>query len=251
MGVCFSIFHPQSSINHQSHQSQSSINHKPLKNINKEPYPQVNTLSTPIPTNSTGEKQQQSPPEEKLCVKCNVLSFEDETYLAYCVKVYDGDTCTLNIKSKIGVHQWRVRMIGFDASELKTQNKEEKTHALTCRNTLAELILNKYCIIRCGGWEKYGRLLGTIFIKQKINDTLQHKEFMTESCEENDLPQFQTIFLNNSQFCNVNEWLLQNTPCVEYEGRKKTEITYDTQKYHPIYLKHLKIETEKQQSLHK
>jgi len=176
---------------------------------------------------------------EELKNKCAVLDLKGNVSLCYCVKAYDGDTCTLNIHNdKIGNYQWRVRMTGFDAPELKTKNAQEKIHALACRDMLAELIYNKYCVVQCHGLEKWGRILGTIYIQAKTNTPTS---IFTETCTVEDIAAVihdHEVIHDNNHLLNVNEWMLKYTPCVPYDGGHKEEITYSLEKYHPHYLKH-------------
>lgn len=166
---------------------------------------------------------------ENLVKKCADFSLSGEKCIGYCVKAYDGDTCTVNIQTKIGDHQWKVRLLGFDAPEIKTKNIEEKIHALACRDTLLELIGEKFCVVECHQFEKYGRLLGTLYIRQLLENTYT---VSTQSCEKEDLN------TKNQLLLNVNQWMLQHTPCVAYDGGTKEKITYDLTLYHPVYLKH-------------
>jgi hypothetical protein len=163
-----------------------------------------------------------------LAVKCDAFSLTGQVHLGYCIDVYDGDTCTINLRSDGKNHQWKVRLLGFDAAELKTIDKEEKTHGLACREMLKELIYEKYVVVKCSNFEKYGRLLGTVLVRATCND---EKTLTTESCEVCDLQQPETLL-------NVNGWMLQHTPCVPYDGGTKAKVTYDGI-YHPNYLAHL------------
>lgn len=178
---------------------------------------------------------------EELKTKCAILDLKGDISLCYCVKAYDGDTCTLNIhNNKIGNYQWRVRMTGFDAPELKTKNAQEKMHALACRDMLAELIYNKFCVIQCHGLEKWGRILGTLYIQAKTNTPTS---ILTETCTPEDVKALSSdidheVINDNNHLLNVNEWMLKYTPCVPYDGGHKEEIVYHLEKYHPHYLKH-------------
>ena len=186
--------------------------------------------------------------QDKLQDNCPAFSLEGQVNLAYCIKVYDGDTPTLNIKSSIGTHKWRVRMLGFDAPELKTDDPAEKLHALACRDMLNELIGSKICVIQCQAWEKYGRLLGDIYIR-----TLEQSDtsIRTDSCSEIDIECKDTSRL--SHLLNVGQWMLKWTPCVPYDGGHKTKCEFEAltlTSYHPAYQKHYQthVETTLQQS---
>ena len=135
---------------------------------------------------------------------------------------------------------------------------------------LLELIFQKYCIVKCDKWEKYGRLLGTIFVRVTEND---NKNILTQSCDLKDLKDFkisigsQELKHDNElkqiedktenrhskqikikkqkiqyeypdNLLNVNDWMLKYTPCVSYDGGTKNTIQYDAISYHPHYLAH-------------
>lgn len=200
---------------------------------------------------------------ERLQGVCGPFSLINQWLIGYCVSVYDGDTCTMNIHSPIGNHQWKVRLIGFDAPELKTRDPLEKKHGFACRDMLAELIRGKFCVLHCQSFEKYGRLLADIYIRPKpivmtatnatptlttttattattttttttTTDPVDGDDWRTVSCDQCDLLQANTL-ISNQSLISVNEWMLQNTPCVIYDGGKKTELTYDND-YHSHYL---------------
>jgi endonuclease YncB( thermonuclease family) len=138
-----------------------------------------------------------------------IFSLEGEKCQAYCTSVYDGDTVTLNIKSERtkGVYAWKVRLSGLDAPELHPRLNDpthdiQKIHAEKCRQVVMHFLLHKECTIMCGKFDKYGRLLGIIWV--------------------------------NSLKESLNDWLLgrdiegrKNTPCVPYDGKAKSAITYD------------------------
>ena len=190
---------------------------------------------------------------------CDPFSLMGETHLGYCVKAYDGDTCTINIHSNVGNHQWKVRLVGFDAPELRTSNPLEKKHGLACRDMLLELIHTKYVVVQCDKFEKYGRLLGTVWVRSVdvmglrpvvgsddgteshniLRSSRNTNIFKTESCELADVKRI--VEGNLSGLVNVNEWMLKHTPCVPYDGGTKAKVTY-AGSYHPRYLHHLNTE---------
>lgn len=98
------------------------------------------------------------------------FTFEGKEFFAKCIKVYDGDTITLAFKpfdnvSKI--YKYNVRLNGIDTPEIKSNNADEKKIAIEIRDMLRENILNKMVYIKCGTFDKYGRLLGDIFSEDK------------------------------------------------------------------------------------
>jgi len=109
-------------------------------------------------------------------------------YKAHVIKVYDGDTCTMNID--LGLHSWihgeKIRLARINAPELRGDEREQGVNS---RDYLRELILNKEVFLetildRKG---KYGRYLGEIWI------------------------------LNNSgEYENINDKMLENGYAVPY-----------------------------------
>jgi len=98
------------------------------------------------------------------------------TYRAKVVDVYDGDTITIVLLNKCGFEKHKLRLYGIDTPEMKPlrndPNRDEiKKNALISKNKLSELILNKIIEVDLIGNEKYGRLLGTVFITNYCSRT--------------------------------------------------------------------------------
>tara|TARA_Y100000816_G_scaffold82343_1_gene56412 strand:+ start:118 stop:603 length:486 start_codon:yes stop_codon:yes gene_type:complete len=143
------------------------------------------------------------------------FSFNYQTLEGKVVEVYDGDTVKVvlpfileNPKSKYKIFQkifknrkivkfykWTCRLSGIDTPELRTKNTKEKELAYLVRDKLREKILNNVLIIKCGVFDKYGRLLVTLYENQE--------------------------HLNNNK--SINEWLITNNYAKEYDGGKKQE----------------------------
>ena len=84
------------------------------------------------------------------------------------LKVYDGDTIWIAIKLKGKIYRLKVRLLGIDTPEMKppkSQKNREKEirEAKKAKEFLENLVLNKVITIECGDWDKYGRLLGTLY----------------------------------------------------------------------------------------
>jgi len=95
---------------------------------------------------------------------------------SYCCKVvdvYDGDTVTIILINRGQFEKYKLRMYGYDSPEMKplksiTNREEIKNKAKIAKDFLSILVLNKICEFKSMGNDKYGRLLGNLYIK--IND---------------------------------------------------------------------------------
>lgn len=103
---------------------------------------------------------------EKLDDKTHILSLSGLTTVAKCTKCYDADTIHLVIPYNNNYYRWTCRLEEIDSAEIKSKNKVEQEHAIRSRDYLKSLILNKIVTIKCGKFDKYGRLL--VFVS--IND---------------------------------------------------------------------------------
>ena len=95
------------------------------------------------------------------------------TYKAEVIRVVDGDTIDASVD--LGFDTWkkvRIRMMGMDAWESRTRNKEVKKKGLAAKARLIEILeLNKNeFILVSHGVGKYGRCLGEIFVENTFND---------------------------------------------------------------------------------
>ena len=103
-------------------------------------------------------------------------------YNAIVDRVVDGDTidCTIDL----GFHTWkkiRVRMEGINTPESRTRDLEEKKRGLAAKDRLIELLGDGNFTLQSHGVGKYGRCLGTIFVKDvDVNKTLINEGHATE-----------------------------------------------------------------------
>jgi len=96
------------------------------------------------------------------------FSLKGQEFLGKVVDVYDGDSCKIVIRVKGVLEKFDVRMYGYDSPELKLpkndRNREaKKAKALEAKKFLEEKVLNKLVKIHCDDFDKYGRILGTIY----------------------------------------------------------------------------------------
>ncbi len=93
---------------------------------------------------------------------------------------YDGDTCKMAVEWRGVVGRITVRMNGYDSPEMKppvsNPNREEiKKKAVLAKDTL-KTYLEGITWLRFDGFDKYGRVLGTLF--QKKEDTISVNQKM-------------------------------------------------------------------------
>lgn len=120
-----------------------------------------------------------------------LFTLEGRNCKAKCVKCYDADTIHIVIYYGNQLQRFVCRLLGIDSAEIRTSNKSEKEHAIKARDYLSNLILNKIIDIKCNKFDKYGRLLITIYY--------------------NDI--------------NINEQLVQLNYAYEYDGKTKKEFS--------------------------
>ena len=109
-------------------------------------------------------------------------------YRAKVVKVYDGDTITVQVTLGFDVYKTEVlRLSGIDAPEMRG---EERPYGLVSRDKLRELILDQEIIIKTYKDKKgkYGRYIADVYLDDPVTGV----------------------------FC-VNDWLVENKLAVYHE----------------------------------
>lgn len=119
-----------------------------------------------------------------------IFSFEGQTHTAKVVSVYDGDTIKIIFPFNGQVFKWNCRLSGVDTPELRTRCSIEKKFGYEVRDHLREKILNKMVEVKCGEFDKYGRLLVDIYCK-------------------------------DDNTCTINQWLIDNEYAFAYDGGTK------------------------------
>lgn len=111
------------------------------------------------------------------------------TKLVKVIDVYDGDTITVamsihpdnNNEDVSMIYKFNIRMYGYNTEEIRQpkndpDREDKKAYAIYQRDWLREQILNKIVILECLGYDKYGRILGKVFLDQEktkcINDII-------------------------------------------------------------------------------
>ena len=94
------------------------------------------------------------------------------------IKVYDGDTIKVVFPIFNTPYKWNCRVNGVDTPELRTRDESEKKNGYYVRDRLREKILNKMVKVKCGEFDKYGRLLADIYIdKLHVNKWLIDRKY--------------------------------------------------------------------------
>ena len=118
------------------------------------------------------------------------FSFENQRVVAKVVSVYDGDTIKVVFPLHETLYKWNCRLTGVDTPEIRTRCDVEKQYGYKVRDCLREKILNKIVTLKCGEFDKYGRLLIDI------------------ECED-------------ISDCTVNQWLINSDYAFAYDGGTK------------------------------
>lgn len=147
----------------------------------------------------------------------NIISDDLELYslnnfvtLGKVVEIYDGDTCKIVLNVNGTLHKYNCRLNQIDTPEMKPlltkpNRANEIINAYRARNRLTQLVTNCNCEIdkiitntewqelinknkkiikvRCHEFDKYGRLLVTLYeesSKESVNQTLINELFAYE-----------------------------------------------------------------------
>ena len=128
----------------------------------------------------------------------DLFSLEGQSFRASVVDVYDGDTVQCVFKFKGDFLRFKIRMAGYDSPEMKPSKSideplrlAEKAAAVRARDVLKEKVTDRVVELTCGGFDKYGRLLGILCVYERGVRT------------------------------NINAWMVSNGYGTPYDGGKK------------------------------
>jgi micrococcal nuclease len=99
------------------------------------------------------------------------FSFDGDTIVAKVLSVYDGDTIKVAFPLEGKMFRWNCRLSGVDTPELRTKNLKEKEFGYEVRDALREKILDRMVTLKCGEFDKYGRLLVEVIIDDESVNT--------------------------------------------------------------------------------
>ena len=139
-----------------------------LSNDQKEQEPKQEELQLQLQLKELNELKEIN--DEKL----PLFTLDKCIFDAKIVRVYDGDTCFAVFKLHNEHVKFKIRLDGYDSPEMKpaldSKNREcEKKSAQKSKEELEKHVLNKLVKLHCGKWDKYGRLLGTIYTNNNVN----------------------------------------------------------------------------------
>lgn len=115
-----------------------------------------------------------------------LFSLEGNFVQCKVVNVYDGDTCKVVFPLNGEIYRWNVRLTGYDTPEMRPprsqENRDEEIKAAyLARDFLKSKVMNEEQLvyIKCGEFDKYGRLLGTLFLEE--NDEVSVNDLMIDN----------------------------------------------------------------------
>ena len=119
--------------------------------------------------------------------------------------------------------RFRCRLHGIDTAELRSKNAEEKTHAQVARDWLTHLILDKLIVVQCGEFDKYGRMLVSVYIPSNAHtvgggEHINHTNTETTYSLQHNKIQIETML-------NVNQQLIDRGYAYAYHGGKRRPFT--------------------------
>lgn len=139
-----------------------------------------------------------------------------------CVDVYDGDTITIVFPFSNELYNHKFRLYGIDTAEIRRKkgtSKEEIKVAKMAKKWLENKILNKCIWIDFKKEDKYGRLMGNIFI---YNDTIINS--LSESMSSESMSSESISMSSESISMSINDELIQEGMAYKYLGKKKKKF---------------------------
>lgn len=100
-------------------------------------------------------------------------------YRAKLIKIIDGDTIDAEIDLGFNVKiKKRIRFLGINAPEIRTKDLDEKRAGLAVKSRLESIFDDSEGVfkLKSHGIDKYGRVLGEIYIENNNINSLLLKE---------------------------------------------------------------------------
>lgn len=113
----------------------------------------------------------------------NLFSLNGKEFLAKVVNIYDGDTCRCVFMLNGEMVKFNCRMNGYDTPEIRPRlnvenRKEVINKAKEARDYLKDLVKDKLVYLKCGKFDKYGRLLADIYVGDGENKLWINKDMI-------------------------------------------------------------------------
>ena len=133
-------------------------------------------------------------------------NFKDKVCQCKVLSCYDGDTITVAIRLESKIFKMKVRMYGYDSPEMKPPKSDKNRDkeiiaAKKAKKAIEDKILNKLVKIKIHGFDKYGRLLGTVYLNEGYCSCISVEE-------------------------NINQYMIENNYGYCYSGGTKEKIQY-------------------------
>jgi hypothetical protein len=138
-----------------------------------------------------------------------VHSLEGRRFVGKCVKCYDADSTHIVVSWNGEFTRFVCRLSGVDTSD-----DDEKKHAIMARDHVRGRILNKLVEVECGQFDKYGRLLVTLFERSASGS---NPDANADADVDTGTPCHNSFEFENS----LNASLLRNGYGYAYDGGKK------------------------------
>jgi endonuclease YncB( thermonuclease family) len=117
---------------------------------------------------------------------CAEFNFAGQIKECKVVDVYDGDTCKVCFAMGGGFYKFPVRMLGYNTHEMKQKKTDanaatNKASAVAARDYLRSLVLGRRVFIQCQEQDKYGRILGRLYLDHTFSPQVCVNDIMLAS----------------------------------------------------------------------
>lgn len=101
------------------------------------------------------------------------FSFKGYNCIARVVRVHDPDTITIMFSYNNCLYKKNLRLNGIDAPELHSKIQKEADLCKAGKTFLSDMILDKIINVEMGEFDKYGRILASIYTNDTNKDIIQ------------------------------------------------------------------------------
>lgn len=117
---------------------------------------------------------------------CHEFNFAGQLKECKVVDVYDGDTCKVCFAVGDQFYKFAVRMHGYNTHEIKQRKADpnaaaNKALAVAARDYLRGLILGRRVFLQCMEMDKYGRVLGRMYLDHGLTPESCINDMMLKS----------------------------------------------------------------------